>query len=452
VKTLALLVLLAAGPGPVAPPAPGLPGDVIVVNAAANTETTTVNGVSTGPLPPAGIGSPIRLLPGQVQVVVHSTDGERIATIDSGPGCTTIAVVRPADQPTPVVAVPYCPLARIPSGQASLVAINAASHATPSIALRTAATVQSEPAAPWTGTPPINLPPGQTSVSIARTGLGVIRQLPTTLEPNTAYALVLVGGGEQPVQTPIMTLGVQPPNPVPPGTRINTDRGPNPVRHSAVPTIMVIVLLGMLGCTLILRHRRWAAAAVLAVVVSGCANSMSGVGATRGPDQPTGPSPVSIPGSGLGTTSAAGPIRPVRIEISAIGMNSTITPYPTEAADRLNTLLPNDQVAWISGTDVPGQAGSAMLAGHITGVFANLHDLAPGNKVIVNMSNGSAVTFTVESDEEAPKGHLETIAPSLDAPTATPLLYLVTCSGTIGPDGLHEDNLIVVASPTTAAT
>jgi len=463
IANLILAVLLTGGPAPLgAGPTQIVYGDVITVNGTGGPASSTIDATATGELVDGAVAMPVRLPAGPHQVSVRTPTGSRTTTITTGPGCTTVLILRPEDQPTATAVVPSCPIPRIPAANASVQIINAAARAT-SITLDDDAT-QTAPTPPWSGSAPMTVPTGGANLVIDWPGLGPIREVHAILAPNTAYGLVLIGGGEDPVLTALLVEGVQPPSPVPSGMRINTDRphwGGKP--GIEWPVAVLVVVVGV--CVVAQRRRRILALAIAAIVLTACA-----AGKPVDLARPGSPQPGSPPPTPAATGASASPppdpatsrfskststVEPVRLQIAALGINAGIVPYPADQVDELNTRLDGSHVAWLEGTDLPGAPGTAMLAAHVqygpepdSAVFHALRDISPGSPVVVTMNDNTSLTFTVETLLTADKGDLDTEIPWIDTPTATPLLELVTCIGPIGSNGLRTENLVVLASLT----
>lgn len=154
--------------------------------------------------------------------------------------------------------------------------------------------------------------------------------------------------------------------------------------------------------------------------------------------------PVSLPAArpapvagAAARTAAAGAARsaPVTVRIPAIGVAAKIISVGLNghggvAVPPLATPM---LVGWYDRGAAPGQAGAAVLLGHVdsalTGpaVFYKLGELRPGNLVYVTRKDNRTVVFTVTSVALYP----ETDFPSLRVYgfTAAPTLRLVTCGG-----------------------
>lgn len=89
-------------------------------------------------------------------------------------------------------------------------------------------------------------------------------------------------------------------------------------------------------------------------------------------------------------------------------------------------------VGWFSEGTVPGERGSAVIAGHFdaeigkTGVFNNLNRLKPDDKILVINSFGATTTFIVQKTGVYIPGYVADVFVSNDDGTH---LNLITCDG-----------------------
>jgi hypothetical protein len=126
------------------------------------------------------------------------------------------------------------------------------------------------------------------------------------------------------------------------------------------------------------------------------------------------------------------PSPPVRVEIPAIGVSSSLVRLGLNP-DRTMEVPGDFQVAgWFTGAPQPGQLGPAVIAGHVdsrTGpaVFYRLRDLRPGDQIRVVRADRRVVRFKVDSLASYPKQSLPPDA--VYGATTTPALRLITCAG-----------------------
>jgi sortase (surface protein transpeptidase) len=162
---------------------------------------------------------------------------------------------------------------------------------------------------------------------------------------------------------------------------------------------------------------------------------------------------------------------PIVLRIPAIDVDAEILGVGMTAKDVMDAPTGEPDAAvwrqafWYRGSAVPGQASTALIAGHVNnqvddpGVFARLDELGVGDTVTVHDTrDGSDVTFTVTST------HSYTLAEAAEPEVlremygAGPIdgswpvasddglahLVLVTCAGTYV-DGTHDHRLVVHA-------
>jgi sortase (surface protein transpeptidase) len=108
-----------------------------------------------------------------------------------------------------------------------------------------------------------------------------------------------------------------------------------------------------------------------------------------------------------------------------------------------------DVAGWYRRGAAPGEQGPAVIAGHVDSrsgpaVFFRLDELAPGDRVEVDRSDGKAFGYRVVSVESHPKTAFPTALVYGPAPGS--VLRLITCGGVFDPHGRHyRDNVVVTA-------
>ncbi|WNV82787.1 class F sortase [Umezawaea sp. Da 62-37] len=142
--------------------------------------------------------------------------------------------------------------------------------------------------------------------------------------------------------------------------------------------------------------------------------------------------------------------RPVSLRIPAIAVDNVVT--RTAVDTKTGVLVPPDRadvLGWYADGVAPGDAGPAIIAGHVDsktgpGVFFRLGDLKAGDQVFVDREDGSAVAFVVDRTYAVEKTAFPTDA--VYGPTPASELRLVTCGGTFDHTvSSYRENVIVEA-------
>lgn len=141
---------------------------------------------------------------------------------------------------------------------------------------------------------------------------------------------------------------------------------------------------------------------------------------------------------------------PVEIGIPRIGVSSSLVGLGL-AADQTVEVPPVEtpmQAGWFTGGPAPGQVGPAVVLGHVdgggqAGVFHRLHELRPGDEIVIGLT-GATARFVVRGVDQVPKSQFPTEAVYGD--TAVPELRLITCGGEFDRTARsYRDNVIVYA-------
>ncbi|MBG0830703.1 class F sortase [Planomonospora sp. ID67723] len=152
--------------------------------------------------------------------------------------------------------------------------------------------------------------------------------------------------------------------------------------------------------------------------------------------------PAPLPGE-------PGAAEPLALVVPRAGVNAPITWIgPTsEGVLEAPPLWRADLAGWDRSGPMPGEAGPAVIVGHLdtrTGpaVFARLPGLVRGDTVAVIRRDGSVVVFRVTSVERAPKAAFPVSRVYRARPY--PTIRLVTCGGRYDRERhSYEENLIV---------
>lgn len=181
------------------------------------------------------------------------------------------------------------------------------------------------------------------------------------------------------------------------------------------------------------------AVAVGLMTLAGCGTAAPGQGSSPAVTATTAP------------PSPAAGVTPASLRVPAIGAESTLIPLGLNGDGTMQ--VPDvhhpKQAGWFEPGPEPGQAGPAVIAGHIDGdhqkgVFYELSKVKAGDTVEVQLSDGRTLTFTVYAAERVDKDAFP--ADKVFGYTAEPEVRLITCGGTFDRAARsYEDNTIIYA-------
>ncbi|QQS19762.1 class F sortase [Candidatus Saccharibacteria bacterium] len=138
---------------------------------------------------------------------------------------------------------------------------------------------------------------------------------------------------------------------------------------------------------------------------------------------------------------------PTRLQIPKIQVDSQVK-YVGLTKNGIMDMPANVyDLGWYKHGVLPGNEGTAVIAGHLDGlrgqpgVFSNLNKLAKGDSIIVIESNGLSVTFVVSEIRHYP----ENAQPDeVFNSTSGSHLNLITCAGNWDSTGLSFEQRLVV--------
>ncbi|MEV6243518.1 class F sortase [Lentzea sp. NPDC051838] len=179
-------------------------------------------------------------------------------------------------------------------------------------------------------------------------------------------------------------------------------------------------------------------------LLTGCASSPDVV-------LPTAPAPATTTPT---TASSKGmpPSEPTELRIPKIGAKSSLVPLglnPDETVEVPPVEQPM-QAGWYELARTPGEAGPAVVLGHVDGnkqpgIFFRLKELVAGDEVEVSRKDGTTAKFRVRRTEQIAKASFPTEAVYGD--TDEPELRLITCGGSFDQAAhSYRDNIIVYAT------
>ncbi|MET8762183.1 sortase [Lentzea sp. NPDC004782] len=126
------------------------------------------------------------------------------------------------------------------------------------------------------------------------------------------------------------------------------------------------------------------------------------------------------------------------------------TAPPTGSTAQTSGSAAQPAAGWYELARTPGEAGPAILLGHVDGlnkpgIFFRLKELVAGDEIEVPRKDGTTARFRVRKTEQIAKSGFPTEAVYGD--TAEPELRLITCGGSFDRAAhSYRDNVIVYAT------
>lgn len=136
---------------------------------------------------------------------------------------------------------------------------------------------------------------------------------------------------------------------------------------------------------------------------------------------------------GVSQASTTTPLVPGTLLIPSIGVRANVEHVGKKADGTMGTPQKFEDVAWYSLGAKPGEAGNAVIAGHVNnaltkaGVFEHLDSVKLGDVILLSDSNGDSLTYKVTDIEQYPADTAP--AASIFATTGPSQLVLITCDG-----------------------
>jgi LPXTG-site transpeptidase (sortase) family protein len=194
--------------------------------------------------------------------------------------------------------------------------------------------------------------------------------------------------------------------------------------------------------------RRWSApvlqAATLAAVLTVDAGLVAAARADVAAERGEGPR--------IATTAVQRQVAPP-VTLGIPGLDLTTRLIGLRKARDGSLQVPEDpqRVGWYSQGPAPGDAGPAVLVGHVdsyrgAGVFARLHQLVAGDQIRIRRADGTLVVFEVRQVQEYAKRDFPTEVVYRGSSEAT--LRLITCGGEFDQGSRsYRSNVVVFAAP-----
>src|SRR3989344_4887562 len=158
-------------------------------------------------------------------------------------------------------------------------------------------------------------------------------------------------------------------------------------------------------------------------------------------------------GKNLVEKKSEDPLSPKRLRIHTIKVNAEVTHVGFTKKGKMATPRSFGDVGWFRYGTLPGDAGSAVIAGHLDNgfalpaVFNHLEDLKEGDDIYVDTFGGKTIHFVVEGSKTYEyKAPTEEIFNQKDEAR----LVLITCTGSWIPgERTHRERLVVTAIKST---
>ncbi len=148
--------------------------------------------------------------------------------------------------------------------------------------------------------------------------------------------------------------------------------------------------------------------------------------------------------------ASAAPLVPETLTISSIGVSAPVEKVGKKSDGSMATPQKFEDVAWYSLGSKPGEAGNAVIAGHVNnalskaGVFEHLGSIKLGDSISVADAQRQILHYKVTDIEEYPADAAP--AASIFATTGASKLVLITCDGDwVSQDKSFSKRLVVFA-------
>ncbi|MDW0110644.1 class F sortase [Sporosarcina aquimarina] len=193
---------------------------------------------------------------------------------------------------------------------------------------------------------------------------------------------------------------------------------------------------------------------LLALALAGCSSPDTSTAPETTPEPQSTQAPSKQTASaekpsaeGLSLKSEQKGITPVTLEIPAIDVKTKIENVGELANGQMGVPEGVDNVGWFEPGTLPGNQGSAVMAGHIdslTGpaVFYKLDKLKKDDEIIVQDKDGKSLTFVVTKTKTYPRK--EAPVEEIFGFSYGSRLNLITCTGEFNRKAkTHEERLVV---------
>ena len=222
------------------------------------------------------------------------------------------------------------------------------------------------------------------------------------------------------------------------GDPVDVPAGPARIVVPGAPSLPVQLRAGAVDTLLVLDSPD--GGLVVRLVEDAAGPGITPVGAVEAGGGGTAGAPAPLPvAAGAAAAAEDAPVRrppatggPVRLSVPSIGVDTTLTGIGLDATGALVPPSGNALAGWYDAGPVPGNAGPAVVTGHVDSVagpavFFRLRQVAVGAPISVVRADGTTVRFVVTRVARYPKSAFPTA--EIYAPTPGPELRLITCGG-----------------------
>ncbi|MEE1928151.1 class F sortase [Streptomyces sp. TRM 70351] len=144
---------------------------------------------------------------------------------------------------------------------------------------------------------------------------------------------------------------------------------------------------------------------------------------------------------------------PQRVTVGALDVRAVVVPRGLDAQGAVDPppLSEADTVGWYAGGPAPGEAGAALLVGHVDteedeAVFYGLSTLERGARVSVTRADGTVAEFTVEDVEQVERDAFDPERVYGERHAGRAELRLITCGGTFDREERRYSANVVVSA------
>lgn len=158
---------------------------------------------------------------------------------------------------------------------------------------------------------------------------------------------------------------------------------------------------------------------------------------------------LTVPTAADASAPIGQPSDPVRLAIPALHIDTKVQYVGLTSSGKMAVPDNFTDVGWYKYGTIPGQTGSAVIAGHVDdglslpGVFKHLDQLKVGDDIYITTQDNQTLHFVMTGSQAYPK---DAATDQIFNQKDGQLLRLITCTGTWLPDQrTHDQRLVVTA-------